>query len=226
VHWLGKEFQATVVTQKFAKITILLLQCGYKNIGRGKKWLLYNLVTVWDKVSLLTVQAVENWSISLYTVHVVILATHPECKLLDSLEQSDILLEVWVPILGKHTPDVYSWTMLSYRCNRVSGFEHSEKQWCIIPKNFSAFAQVCLDHVRSEVSRTPKYLKHSTCSSTWPQCDNTGRWRGFLFLDNYKHGFAFANIRVEVVYRYPFHSGVYVILELLIVLRCFNVSVQ
>jgi len=27
VHWLGKEFHATVVIQKFAKITILLLQC-------------------------------------------------------------------------------------------------------------------------------------------------------------------------------------------------------
>jgi len=26
VHWLGKEFHATVVIQKFAKITILLLQ--------------------------------------------------------------------------------------------------------------------------------------------------------------------------------------------------------
>ena len=28
VHWLGKEFHATVVTKKLAKITILLLQCG------------------------------------------------------------------------------------------------------------------------------------------------------------------------------------------------------
>jgi len=27
VHWFGKEFHTTVVTHKFAKITILLLQC-------------------------------------------------------------------------------------------------------------------------------------------------------------------------------------------------------
>jgi len=27
VHWFGVEFHATVVTQKFDKITILLLQC-------------------------------------------------------------------------------------------------------------------------------------------------------------------------------------------------------
>ena len=38
----------------------------------------------------------------------------------------------------------------------------------------------------------------------------------------YKHGFAFGNIKAEVDYRYPFHNGVYVILELLIVLRCYN----
>jgi len=28
VHWFGKEFHTTVVTHKFAKITILLLQCS------------------------------------------------------------------------------------------------------------------------------------------------------------------------------------------------------
>ena len=27
VHWFGVEFHATVVTEKFAKVTILLLQC-------------------------------------------------------------------------------------------------------------------------------------------------------------------------------------------------------
>ena len=46
-------------------------------------------------------------------------------------------------------------TMLSYRCNRVSGFECSEKRRYIIPKSFLALEQmvsVCLDHVRSEVS--------------------------------------------------------------------------
>ena len=32
----------------------------------------------------------------------------------------------------------------------------------------------------------------------------------------YKHGFAFGNIKAKVVYRYPFHNGVYVILELFI----------
>ena len=32
VHWFGKEFHTTVVTQKFAKITILLLQCRHKPI--------------------------------------------------------------------------------------------------------------------------------------------------------------------------------------------------
>jgi len=46
-----------------------------------------------------------------------------------------------------------------------------------------------------------------------------------ISLSRYKYGFAFADIKVEVVYRYPFHDGVYVILELLIVLRCFNASV-
>jgi len=34
VHWLGKEFHTTVVTQKFAKITILLLHCS--QTGKNK----------------------------------------------------------------------------------------------------------------------------------------------------------------------------------------------
>jgi len=35
VHWLGKELHTTVVTQKFAKITILLLQCSLR-AGSGQ----------------------------------------------------------------------------------------------------------------------------------------------------------------------------------------------
>ena len=49
---------------------------------------------------------------------------------------------------------------LSYRCNRVSGLECSEKRRYIIPKTFLALEQmvsVCLDHVGLEVSSTPKY---------------------------------------------------------------------
>ena len=57
--------------------------------------------------------------------------------------------------------------MLSYRCNRVSGLECSEKRRYIIPKSFLALEQavsMCGDHDKSEVSNNPRYLKHSTCS--------------------------------------------------------------
>ena len=38
VHWLGKEFNATAVTQKFAKITILLLQCANTDSAYFMTW--------------------------------------------------------------------------------------------------------------------------------------------------------------------------------------------
>ena len=86
---------------------------------------------------------------------------------MDSLKQSYAFGDV-SPILGKHIPDVVKPCFCTCVLE-LSGFEYSENLQYIILSSFFAFAQmdsVCLDHVRSEVSGTPKYLKHSTCSST------------------------------------------------------------
>ena len=76
--------------------------------------------------------------------------------------------------------------MLSYKCNRVSGLECSEKRRYIIPNSFLALEQavsMCGDHDKSEVSNNPRYLKHSTCSSVCPLTNNGGASRRVLFLD-------------------------------------------
>jgi len=44
VHWLEKAFYATVVTQKFAKITILLLQCEQILYSKGYRHQVIDLV--------------------------------------------------------------------------------------------------------------------------------------------------------------------------------------
>ena len=76
--------------------------------------------------------------------------------------------------------------MLSYKCNRVSGLECSEKRRYIVPKSFLALEQavsMCGDHDKSEVSNKPRYLKHSTCSSVWPLISKGGASRRVPFLD-------------------------------------------
>ena len=145
-------------------------------------------MTVWDKVSLLTVQAVENSEVNPHS------SCHNPCytswaQILVSLKQSDILLEVWVPYLGSI---LQMW--LNHACFHTCAIECQDLNTqrsgdtsyprASLPLH-KWMDSVCLDHVRSEASSTPKYLKHwvSTCSSTWPQSDNTGRWRGFPFLD-------------------------------------------